>query len=122
MEIMSTSELMDTAFEVLTELQRRYNTKTPNIVFRQSKRAVVKKDGIPADRKGWLYLPFFAKLSKVFQPKEDEVGKLYSLPVPHGTELEMAGEKFVVDNTARETVALSAEGAFIKGNIIKLRC
>ncbi len=120
----STDELMQISVNVLTELQKRFMHGFTNVVFRQSKKALVLKGGIPADRKGWLYLPFLEKISGFFQPEEDGNGKIYHQLLPPGTNLEIVShagvkESFVVTSDNSEC-DIEIDNAFIKGPIKKI--
>lgn len=87
---MSNSDLVQIAFDVLTELQRRFLSSPFNVIFRQSPDVlVVKENGVPADRGSWLYLPFLEQVSRFFQPEEDGHGKIYRQFVPKGSRLKL---------------------------------
>ncbi len=87
----STDELMKTAFECLMELKKRTEKEPANVTFMQTKEVIVRKKGIPADRKGWLYLPFISHLSGHFQPIMEAGGKIYRSFFQQGEILEIGG-------------------------------
>lgn len=78
----------------------------------QSRSALIKKDGVPIDRAGWLYLPCLEKYSLLFQPEETQDGKIYRYDLPEGSTLEILTpegvKKAVVTNEAQDEVVIGA--------------
>ncbi len=76
--------LRDLAIQILVELQKRECERLENgvkdgflISFTQDTRhgvIVRREDGKPADRDGWLYLPFLREVSSLFQPPRTAEG------------------------------------------------
>lgn len=54
-----------------------FRNETVVVEFVQTKDTLVYKDGRPADRDCWLYLPFMCKYSKRFQPPSKNGGYVY---------------------------------------------
>ncbi|MBE0427936.1 MAG: hypothetical protein IBX72_14985 [Nitrospirae bacterium] len=72
-------------------------SRCPLIEYRQGKAFLVYKDtlngSIPADRDGWVYLPFLAKYSIEFQPAQEEDTKVYVDAFRHGDILRIVNNK-----------------------------
>ncbi len=118
----TTDELVDIAFSCLSELQKRstaVSAASANVVFKQAKDALVyDEQQIPADRKGWLYLPFLEKWSLKFQPIFQTDGKIYRKFFSPGTKLELSGKEGkksveILHKGPLQTVKIG--GAFVTG-------
>jgi len=115
----TTDELLEIAFRCLSELQKRSNATSANVVFKQTKDTLVYDDQrIPADRKGWLYLPFLEKWSLRFQPVLQSNGKVYRKFFSPGTTLEISGgegKRSVEISSMGPHQTVEIGGAFITG-------
>lgn len=71
-------ELEEKVITLLIELSNYYRKKGKKIVLVQRKNNIAKNQkGIPVDRPAWFYLPFLAKYSYLFQPKQLRGGDGY---------------------------------------------
>ena len=115
----STDELLEMAFQCLSELQARTQRAPANVVFKQTRDTLVYENGIPADRKGWLYLPFLETVSHLFQPVFEGNGKIYRKLLLPGTTLQFSGLKgkqVVISDKGTEH-SVEVDGAFVSGPI-----
>lgn len=62
------------------------------VEYVQSRNVLVMKDGRPADRDAWLYLPFLRKHSFSFQPPQTPEGRLYRDFLQKGETLEIVSQ------------------------------
>jgi len=115
----STDELLEMAFQCLSELQARTQREQANVVFKQTRDTLVYENGIPADRKGWLYLPFLETVSHLFQPVFEGNGKIYRKLLLPGTTLQFSGlkGKQVVISDKGPEHSVEVNGAFVSGSI-----
>lgn len=71
--------------------------KRQYVEYRQGRNILVYKDtvngSIPADRDGWVYLPFLAEYSLEFQPPQENDTKIYVYPVKNNDELKIVDKK-----------------------------
>jgi len=115
----STDELLEMALQCLSELQARAQRAPANVVFKQTRDTLVYENGIPADRKGWLYLPCLESVSHLFQPIFEGSGKVYRKLLRPGTKLQFSGLKGerveISDGGPERTVEVN--GAFVSGSI-----
>ncbi len=115
----STDELLEMAFQCLSELQARTQRAPANVVFKQTRDTLVYENGIPADRKGWLYLPCLESVSHLFQPIFEGSGKIYRKLLLPGTTLQFSGlkGKQVVISDKGPEHSVEVDGAFVSGPI-----
>lgn len=117
----SNTELLKIITECLLELQARAQSGPANVVFKQTRDTLVYQDGIPADRKCWLYLPCLENVSNLFQPEEDSNGKIYRKLLLPGTTLQFSSIKGkrveVTEGVEERTVEVA--GAFVSGSIVE---
>jgi hypothetical protein len=71
--------------------------RRPLIEYRQGKDLLIYKDttngSIPADRDGWVYLPFLTKYSMEFQPPQEGDAKVYVNTFQYGDVLKIINNK-----------------------------
>jgi len=116
----TTKELIGIVFLCLRELKERHEKAVINVIFKQCKGTLVMENGIPADRKGWLYLPFLSGVSGFFQPKIEADGATYCKLCNPGTKLLLSGvhKSTLVEVTEKNTEqTVEIDGAFIAGQV-----
>lgn len=113
------AELLEMATRCLLELQDRAENGPANIVFKQTKGTLLYQDGIPADRKCWLYLPCLEGVSHLFQPCEDINGKTYRKLLLPGTTLQFSGLKgkrvVIIEGDGGQIIEVN--GSFVSGSV-----
>ncbi len=82
------------------------------VEYRQGKDFLIYKNTtngfIPADRDGWVYLPFLANCSSEFQPLQEGGKKVYVAPFKEGEELKVVDK----EGTVVKKVKVSVDNAF----------
>ena len=116
----TTKELIGIVFLCLRELKARHEKALINVIFKQCKGTLVMENGIPADREGWLYLPFLQEVSSFFQPQLETDGTTYCKFCSPGTKLLLSGvhKSMLVEVTEKNTEqVVEIDGAFIAGQV-----
>ena len=92
-----------------------------HIEYRQGRGVLVLKDGIPADRKDWFYLPFLGEYSLEFQPPQEEGRKVYRETFQSGTVLEIvAGAEMVARAKVIERDYVNEVENVLKGPLVTI--
>lgn len=77
------------AYILLRLAANLYKDRGCNIRFAQSKGILVLYNGRPADRAGWVYLPFLKRYSARFQPPHSGGKNLYEMRLKDGDKIEV---------------------------------